>query len=287
MSPERAVSRRRWGLAVPPLGYLLVFFFVPLAIMVVLSFWRLQDFRLIPAFTFDNYYDTLMAPLDRMILVRTVELSILVVAISIGIGYPAAYFLARRVPRWREVLVVLAILPLWTSYLIRTFAWIPMLSRNGVVNQSLMALGIVDRPVDWLLYSPFAVVVGLVGVYLPYMILPCYAVLERLDERLLEAARDLGARPLAVFWHIILPLSAPGLAVGSLFVFVLAMGSYVTPALLGGTRGILIGNQIGAQFLDLGNFPRGSAMALVLMGLIVVLAAWALRRSTPGELYGR
>lgn len=278
---------RRWGLAVPPLGYLLVFFFVPLAIMIVLSFWRMHDFRLVPAFTLDNFYDTLAAPLDRMILVRTVGLSLLVVAISIGLGYPAAYFLARRVRRWREVLVVLAILPLWTSYLIRTFAWIPMLSRNGLINQSLVTLGIVDRPVDWLLYSPFAVVVGLVGVYLPYMILPCYAVLERLDERLLEAARDLGARPPAVFWHIILPLSAPGLAVGSLFVFVLSMGSYVTPALLGGTQGILIGNQIGVQFLDLGNYPRGSAMALVLMGLIVALAAWALRRSGPGELYAR
>src|SRR5690606_17301159 len=138
-------------------------------------------------------------------------LSFFVTLVAALLGYPVSYFLARRVKRFQAVLVVLAILPLWTSYLIRTFAWIPVLSRRGLINQSLIGWGWIEEPLDWLLYSQFAVDLVLVGVYLPYMILPTYAVLERLDERLLEAATDLGAGPTRRFWYIILPLSAPGL----------------------------------------------------------------------------
>ena len=277
----------RYGLALPPLVYLLVFFFVPLGLMVVMSFWHFENYKLTVTFTLDNYHHALTAPLNLQILLRTVQLSLVVVVVCIVFGYPVSYFLARRVRRWQQVLLVLAVLPLWTSYLIRTFAWIPVLSRNGVINQALVGLHLVDQPVDWLLYSEFAVVVALAGIYLPYMILPCFAVMERLDETLFEAAWDLGGRPVQVFWYVLLPLSAPGLAVGSLFVFILAMGSYVTPALLGGTDGALIGNQIAVQFLDLANHPLGSAMALLIMGLILLVATWLLRRSGPQQLYGQ
>lgn len=274
-------------IAVPPLTYLAVFFFVPLAIAVVISFWDVVDYRLHPAFTLKNYIATLTAPLNATILLRTIVLSLAVTLVAALIGYPTAYFLARRARNFQRVLVILAVLPLWTSYLIRTFAWIPVLSRKGLINQTLIGAGLISEPLDWLLYSQFAVVVVLVGVYVPYMILPCYAVLERLDERLLEAARDLGAGPFRRFLHIVLPLSAPGLAVGCLFVFVLAMGSYVTPALVGGTGGTLIGQQITVQFLQLANQPLGSAMALTVVGIIVVLAVVVLRRFGSGELYGR
>lgn len=282
-----ALRLRESLIAVPPLAYLAVFFFVPLAIAVVISFWDVVDYRLHPAFTLKNYVATLTAPLNATILLRTIVLSFAVTLVAALIGYPTAYFLARRVRHFQRVLVILAVLPLWTSYLIRTFAWIPVLSRKGLINQTLIGAGLMSEPLDWLLYSQFAVVLVLVGVYVPYMILPCYAVLERLDERLLEAARDLGAGPFRRFLHIVLPLSAPGLAVGCLFVFVLAMGSYVTPALVGGTGGTLIGQQITVQFLQLANQPLGSAMALTVVGIIVVLAVVVLRRFGSGELYGR
>jgi len=275
----------RHGAAAPALIYLALFFFVPFGLMTVLSFWHAENYQLTATFTLDNYRDTLTAPLDAAIFVRTVWLSLVVVLVSVLLGYPVAFFLARRVRRFQHMLVVAAVLPLWTSYLIRTFAWIPILSRTGAVNRALEAMGLIDHPIDGLLYSQFTVVVALVGIYLPYMILPCYANLERLDGRLFEAAVDLGAGPIQLFWHVLLPLSAPGIAVGGLFVFILAMGSYVTPALLGGNGGTLIGQQIAEQFLNLANYPLGSAMALVLMGVILVLALWTLRRFGAGELY--
>ena len=282
--------RRSWGggalIAFPPLGYLAVFFFIPLAIAIVISFWDVVDYRLHATFTLRNYIDALTAPLNARILLRTIILSIVVTAFSTLVGYPVAYFLARRVKRFQQLLVILAVLPLWTSYLIRTFAWIPVLSRRGLINETLLQAGLIREPLGWLLYSQFAVVLVLVGVYVPYMILPCYAVLERLDERLLEAAKDLGAGPIRRLRHIILPLSAPGLAVGCLFVFVLAMGSYVTPALVGGTSGTLIGQQITVQFLQLANQPLGSAMALVIVAIILVLAVLVLRRFGTGEFHG-
>ena len=273
---------RRYGLLGIPLAYLLVFFFVPLALMLVISFWHVDNYHLVPAFTLGNYTEALTAPLNARVLWRTIELSIVVTVVAAAIGYPTAFFVARRVTRFRRVLIVLAVLPLWTSYLIRSFAWIPILSRNGVINQALLALGITDQPVTWLLYSNFAVIVALVGVYLPYMILPCYAVLERLDRRLFEAADDLGASGTQTFWYVLLPLSAPGVAVGSLFVFIMAMGSYVTPALLGGTSGTLIGQRIAVQYLDLSNQPLGSAMSVIIMAIIVVLATLILRRYSLG-----
>ncbi len=269
---------RRYGLVGLPLAYLLVFFFVPLALMLAISFWRVSDYHLVPAFTLSNYGEALSAPLNARVLWRTIELSAVVTVLAAVLGYPAAFYIARRVTRFRRALIVLAVLPLWTSYLIRSFAWIPILSRNGVINQALLALGVTDQPITWLLYSNFAVVVALVGVYLPYMILPCYAVIERLDRRLFEAADDLGAGAAQTFWYVLLPLSAPGVAVGSLFVFIMAMGSYVTPALLGGSAGTLIGQQIAVQFLDLSNQPLGSAMSVIVMTIVVVLAALILRR---------
>jgi spermidine/putrescine transport system permease protein len=275
---------RRYALLFPPLGYLLLFFIVPLGLMILISFWRSADYHLVPAFTFDNYRDAVTAPLNIQTLVRTIELSILVTVIATIIGYPSAFFLARMTSRFQHALVVLAILPLWTSYLIRTFAWIPILSRHGALNHLLLALHVTDHPVDWFLYSRFAVVVALAGIYLPYMVLPCYAVLEKLDGRLFEAATDLGARPLQQFWHVLLPLSAPGLAVGMLFVFILAAGSFVTPALLGGADGSLIGQRIAVQFLDLGNQPLGSAMSLVLVLFVVALSTVTLRRYSVGEM---
>jgi spermidine/putrescine transport system permease protein len=269
---------RDYGVLAAPLGYLAIFFIAPLVLMIVISFWQARNYHLIPDFSFDNYREALTAPLNRQVLLHTIWVAVAVTVLAALIGYPSAYFLAQKTRRFRNGLLVLVILPLWTSYLIRTFAWIPILSRNGALNQLLQILHVTDKPVPWFLYSPFAVIIALVGIYLPYLVLPCYAVLEKIDKRVFEAARDLGAGPLQMFWKILLPLSAPGIVVGMLFVFILAAGSYITPALLGGPNGTLIGQRIAVQFVDLGNQPLGSAMSLVLIGLILIISTTVLRR---------
>jgi ABC-type spermidine/putrescine transport system permease subunit I len=279
--------RRRalgWVLAGPVL-YLTVFYVAPMVVAATYSFWTVRDGRLTPGLTFENYGSVFTNPLTVTVFLRSVRVSLASAALALLLGYPAAYFLAKKVRRYQEALIILAVTPLWTSYLIRTLAWFPMLSRNGVVNSTLRALGLIEEPIEGLLFSAFAVTVALVAVYLPYMILPVYAVLEKLDDRLLEAAMDLGASRWQTFVNVILPLSRPGAAVGMLFVFVLSMGSFVTPAILGGTSGVMIGNQIANQFMITYDYPLGSAMALLLVAAILALSGLALRGGRVGELY--
>lgn len=264
----------------PPGVWLLAFFLLPMATVVLFSFWRVADYNLVADFTLSNY-EKLLRPLYVTVFWRTVRISIYVTLLSLLIGYPVAYFLARKVHRFRLTLLMLVILPLWTSYLVRTYAWMLILGTNGVVNQVLLALGLVDEPVSWLLYSDFAVTIALVHIYMPYLILPLYAVLEKLDANLLEAARDLGGGRVRSFLHVTLPLSLPGVATGCLFVFIPSMGSFVTPELLGGTRSILIGSIIAQQFGVAFEYPFGSAMSLVVMAIILAVAVLVLRVGRP------
>ena len=183
--------------------------------------------------------------------------------------------------RYKLTLLLLVILPLWTSYLVRTYAWMLILGTQGVINQALMGLGLVREPITWLLYSDFAVTIALVHIYMPYLILPLYVVLEKIDPSLLEAAWDLGGGRARTFVSVILPLSLPGIASGCLFVFIPAMGAFVTPELLGGTRSIMTGSIIAQQFGVAYEYPFGSALALALMGVIFATAAIALRYGKP------
>lgn len=264
----------------PPVTWLVVFFVLPMLVMVLYSVWQTVDFKLVRTFTLANYAN-LAKPLYSTTFVRTVRISFLVMVVSALIGFPVAYYLARKVQRFRTILLVLVILPLWTSYLVRTFAWMLILGTNGVINYTLRGLGIIDAPLTWLLYSDFAVTVALVHIYMPFMVLPLYAVLEKLDHRLLEAARDLGAAPWRTFVHVTLPLSLPGLATGCLFVFIPSMGAFVTPELLGGTRSIMTGSIIAQQFGVAFEYPFGSAMALALMAVILAVASVVLRYGKP------
>jgi spermidine/putrescine transport system permease protein len=274
------VKRRDRGAALaflsPPVGWLLFFFLLPMVVMVVFSVWRTVDFKIVPGFTLGNYA-ALLKPIYASVFARTLRISLTVMLVSALLGYPVAYFLARKVHRFRMVLLMLVILPLWTSYLVRTFAWLLILGTNGVINHGLRAAGLVDAPIAWLLYSDFAVTVALVHIYVPFMVLPVYAVLEKLDARLLEAARDLGAGPVRAFLSVTLPLSLSGLATGCLFVFIPSMGAFVTPELLGGTRSIMIGSIIAQQFGVAFEYPLGSAMALTLMAIILAIASVVLR----------
>jgi spermidine/putrescine transport system permease protein len=244
--------------------------------MLVVSFWLVVNYQLTPRFVFDNYVK-LAQPLYLSILVRTFVIAGIVTVLSALIGYPVAYYLARRAKRMRVLLFTLIVLPLWTSYLVRTFAWMLVLGSSGVLNWMLQAIGLTHAPIRWFLYSEFAVIIALVHIYLPFFILPVFAVLEKLDHRLLEASADLGAGPWTTFWKLTLPLSRPGIATGCLLVFIPAAGAYVTPELLGGPNVIMVGSVIAQQFGLVFEYPFGSALALALMAGILAAALGLLR----------
>lgn len=269
-------------LAAPKL-WLVVFFVLPMMTMVMYSFWRVADYQIVADFTLRNY-EKIGGSLYVSVFLRTIRISIYVTVISLLIGYPVAYFLARKVRQFKMTLLLLVILPLWTSYLVRTYAWMLILGTQGVVNQTLIALGLIEQPISWLLYSDFAVTIALVHIYMPYLILPLYAVLEKINPSVLEAAWDLGGGRIRTFLSVILPLSLPGIATGCLFVFIPSMGAFVTPELLGGTRSIMIGSIIAQQFGVAYEYPFGSALALVLMGIIFATAAVTLRYGRPKGL---
>lgn len=266
-------------LAAPKL-WLVVFFVFPMMTMLLYSFWRVDNYQIVADFTWRNY-QKISGSLYVNVFLSTIRLSITVTLLSLLIGYPVAYFLARKVRKFKLTLLLLVILPLWTSYLVRTYAWMLILGTNGVINQALQGLGLTDKPVTWLLYSDFAVTIALVHIYMPYLILPLYAVLEKIEPNLLEAAWDLGGGRVQTFMKVILPLSLPGIASGCLFVFIPSMGAFVTPELLGGTRSMMIGSIIAQQFGVAYEYPFGSALALVLMGMIFATAAIVLRYGKP------
>lgn len=270
------LNRDGWRYAAPAATWWLLFFALPIAAMAVVSVWRVADYQLVPGFGLQNYAKALQ-PTYAGILLRTLRIAAMVTVIAALIGYPVAYFLALKVRRGRVLLLTLIALPLWTSYLVRSFAWMLVLGSSGVANWALQRLGLVDSPVRWLLYSEFAVTIALVHIYIPFFVLPVYAVLEKIDRRLIEASRDLGASPWRTFRSVILPLSRPGIATGCMFVFIPAAGSYVTPELLGGPNAVMIGSVIAEQFGLVFQYPFGAALALVLMGCILAVAVAALR----------
>jgi putrescine transport system permease protein len=184
-------------------------------------------------------------------------------------GFPIAYALARMPRRWQSVLVVVVILPFWTAFLIRVYAWINILQREGLLNQALLALGIIDEPLAWLA-SDTAIYIGIVYSYLPFMVLPIYATLEKLDESLLEAAADLGCRPWKAFWLVTVPLSLPGIVAGALLCFIPIVGEFVIPDLLGGSEQLMIGQVLWTEFFSNRDWPAASAVAVVLLCLLIV-----------------
>jgi len=268
----------------PGLAWLLAFFLVPIGLMLVYSTMRRGVYGgVVPGFTLENYR-RFFDPLYLEVLRRTVVWSLVCTVACLIVGYPVAYVIARA-RRWRQWLLFLVVLPFWTSFLVRTFAMIFLLRDSGLVNAILLRIGVIDQPVA-LLYTPFAVMLGLVYGFLPLMILPIYASLEKLDDSLLEAAEVLGARPLARFTRVIFPLSLPGVAAGCLLTFIPALGSFVTSDLLGGAKQVMIGNLIQNQFTVARNWPFGSAAAIVVMGLVLLAVTGYLRRRDAGALVG-
>ncbi|MDI3470562.1 MAG: spermidine/putrescine import ABC transporter permease protein PotB [Pseudolabrys sp.] len=264
----------RWtlfALLAPGTAWLLVFIAVPLGFTLAMSVWKSTILGTVPAFQFGNYIEALTTPLYRDLLFKTVRIGVVTTVLSLLTSYPIAYCLAMQSGQRKAVLLLLLFLPFWTSYVVRTFVWLPILGRTGAVNQFLMTLGIIHEPLPWLLYNEGAIYLGLVYVYTLFMTLPIYLAIEKIDPRLIEAAADLGAKPRWVFLRIILPLSWPGVLSGSLMVFLLAVSAYVTPQLLGGPSGIMFSNMIADQFLSNNNWAFGAALSIVLSAVVLLI----------------
>lgn len=264
----------------PGLTWLAVLLVAPCALVFAYSFFERGVYGGIDhVFTLENY-ERAADPLYLKIFWQSFRIAIVTTVLALLIGYPAAYYISLCSPRRQKVLLVLAILPFWSNYLIRTYAWIVLLNREGLINRALGALGIVDEPLP-LLYNQFSIVVGLLYAYLPFMILALYSSIARLGPELREAAADLGAGFLATLVNVTLPLTVPGIAAGCIFVFVLSIGNFITPDLLGGGRSIMVGNLIYDQFLSARDWPFGSALAFVLIGVMLMLLlvqAWLVNR---------
>ncbi|HEY5939247.1 MAG TPA: ABC transporter permease [Gemmatimonadales bacterium] len=266
---------RAWALVAPGGFWLLAFFMIPLLIMLVYSLMPRGIYGGVePGFTLEHYA-RFFDPLYLQVLQRTFAWSIGCTVICLFLGYPVAYVIARS-ERWRTFLLFLVVLPFWTSFLVRTFAMIFLMRDTGLINSWLLKLGMIDAPLT-MLYTPFAVMAGLVYGFLPFMILPIYASLEKVDPSLLEAAVVLGARPAARFRRVTLPLSTPGVVAGSLLVFIPALGSFLTADLLGGAKQVMIGNLVQNQFSSARNWPFGSAASFIVMALVLAAVMLYLR----------
>ncbi|HHP7244820.1 MAG TPA: ABC transporter permease [Elainellaceae cyanobacterium] len=262
---------------IPPLMWMTVLYFVPIALLISYSFWRLEAFDIVKDFSLENFKTIVTNASYRTVIARTVATALGVTLIDIVIAVPLGYFIARQGDRSRLLLSVLVILPLWSSYLVRVFAWKIILGYNGVINDVLMALGMLQEPSSIFLYNQFSTTLTFVHVWLPFMILPVITAFERLPNDLLEASADLNAPPFTTFRRITLPLVVPGILAGSINVFSLTMGDFITPSLVGSPSGIMLGNVIASQFGVSYNWPLGSAFALVVMLIVFSGLAIALR----------
>ena len=267
-----------WASFLPPCLWMTGFYFIPIVVLLSYAFLQHKYVEIIPKFTWENFVQLTGNPAYRNTLVRTIYIALMVTGINALLAFPVAYFLALYSGKYKQVLTILILLPLWSSYLVRVFAWRIILGYNGVLNSFLVSLGILSEPSSLFLYNQFSMVVTLCYVWLPFMILPLVTALERLPGNLLEAAADLGAHPWYTFRQVTFPLILPGLLAGALSVFSLTMGDYITSSLIGGAGDILIGNIVASQFGVADNWPLGSALAMIILLLLFVLMAILSRR---------
>jgi spermidine/putrescine transport system permease protein len=291
---QRFPSLRPYALIFLALAILTIFFFFPLLIMFLYSFAQKGTYGLIKpiddlgqyftSFQWLSNYLRSLEPIYIEIYARSLWMAIFTTLLCLLIGYPIAYYISLKVkPSWKNTLLTLVVVPFWTSFLIRTYAWIIILRSEGLINHGLMALGWIDSPIETLLYSEFAVMLGLVYGELPFMILPLYASIEKLDTALLEAASDLGANAFWTFLKVTIPATLPGILAGVILVFIPTIGAFITPDLLGGAKSILVGNLIQNQFMIARDKPFGSAICFGLAAFVLVLLFLYARYSTRKE----
>ena len=285
---RQKVVRRNLFLSAPALIVLLLAASGPLLIMVVFSFltagdyggvkWEFSTSAWFDVFFYRDIFDDTVSFADAhlSILWRSVKLSTLTTILCFVLGFPTAYFIATRPPETRNLWLFLVTIPFWTNLLIRTFAILEIIRNAGVINSTLMALGIIDEPLD-MLYTDTAILLGMTYVYIPLMILPIYASLERFDFRLVEAGYDLYASRLKVLKRIIIPLIKPGVIAGAILVFIPSLGAYVTPRVLGGGKHLMLGNLIELQFGQGRNWPLGAALSLALLAIVMIALVFYVR----------
>ena len=260
------------GVTIPPLLWVTVFLLVPYAILFCYSFWSVSPAQVIlHNWNLQNYFQLLRNPIYVQVLLRSIRIAASVTVFALLLGYPLAYYLSFHAAKRKDLLYQLVIIPLWASYLVRGYAWKTILGSDGVLNGLLQYLHITNRPMEFLLYSPFAVMITLTHIYTPFTLLPIYASLEHIPRNLVEASHDLGASPWSTFRRVILPLSLPGLLAGATFAFVLTLGDFLAPLLVGGPSGIMISNIVVSLFGAAYNWPLGAAISFCMMLLVITL----------------
>ncbi|MEY4755023.1 MAG: hypothetical protein RJA44_2698 [Pseudomonadota bacterium] len=276
-----------WAQASPLAAVFALFFVVPLALVLVVSFWQATEYELLPAFTAQNYLDVfagcpINADGDLCVTFKTylstLKFSLLTWAITAALGFAIAYFLAFHIQGQltQTLLFIICTVPFWTSNVIRMISWVPLLGRNGLVNQTLLGLKLIEQPVEWLLFSDFSVVLAFVHLYTMFMIVPIFNSMMRIDRSLIEAARDNGASPWQTVRHVVLPLSRTGLIIGSIFVIALVMGDFVTVGVMGGQQIASVGKIIQVQTSYL-QFPLAAANAVILLAVVLLMIAALMR----------
>ena len=257
---------------VAPLMWVTVFLLVPYLLMFCYSFWSVSASQaIIHSWNFENYRQLLTIDVYWQTLLRSMWIAARAMLFSLLLGYPLAYFLSFHAGARKQLFYQLVIIPLWVSYLVRAYAWKTILGSDGVLNTLLQYVHLTKHPLDFLLYSPFAVVLTLTHIYTPFTFLPIYASLEHIPRNLVEASHDLGASPLQTFWRVVFPLSIPGVLAGATFAFVLSLGDFLAPLLLGGPSGIMISNIVVSLFGAAYNWPLGAAISLCMLVLVVSL----------------
>jgi spermidine/putrescine transport system permease protein len=260
------------GVTIPPLLWVTVFLLVPYAILFCYSFWSVSPAQgVLHNWNLQNYFQLLRNPIYVQVLLRSIRIAASVTVFALLLGYPLAYYLSFHAAKRKDLLYQLVIIPLWASYLVRGYAWKTILGSDGVLNGFLQYLHITHKPVEFFLYSPFAVIITLTHIYTPFMLLPIYASLEHIPRNLVEASHDLGSSSWSSFRRVILPLSLPGVLAGATFAFVLTLGDFLAPLLVGGPSGIMISNVVVSLFGAAYNWPLGAAISFCMMLLVVTL----------------
>lgn len=270
--PEEDAAQTPWPpkKLLPGLSWLVLFLIVPLAALFVMSFWRPTMSGMAVDFTIKSYVTLIDQPVYLQLLVKSIRIALTVTVLVIVVAYPFAYWTMTKSAHQKAILTFLILIPFWTSYLVRTYAWFPLLGNTGVLNHFLLYLGLISKPLDIFLFNEGTVDLAMLYVYLPYAIIPIGLSLDRLDRSLLDAAADLGAPPLKCFLRITLPLSLPGVLGAAIIVFILCIGAFIAPALLGGTSGIMIANVIPDLFGAGMNWPLGGALSFLVMASTVI-----------------
>jgi spermidine/putrescine transport system permease protein len=267
----KITSKTRFSIIVLISGWFILFGVIPLLLLVITSFLTMDPANLVRfSFSLKAYSQLLIDPSYIIIFIRSVKLALTTTLLCLALGYPFAWYTARMTPKWRTSVLVLLMIPFWTNSLVRTYAMRMVLGTQGILNKALLSLGLIHTPLK-IMYTDYAVVAGLFYLMLPFMVLPLYATIEKLDFQLVEAARDLGAGAVNAFTKVIFPLTLPGIMAGCIMVFVPTMGLFYVASLLGGARQLLVGNLIQQQFLNARNWPLGSATSIVLIIFMTVM----------------